>query len=421
MITLHHGDCLHFLPTFPENSFDAVVTDPPYGLGKEPPIVDVLSCWLQGKPYAPSGGGFMGKKWDAFVPGPEYWREVIRVMKPGAFLLCFAGTRTDDLMGIALRLAGFERRDLVAWLFGAGFNKVGIIRNADGEPVRDGWAGALKPALEPVLLCRKPFKGSLRKNLQQWGTGALNVDGCRINPGERVSGGGNGKANHGGRYGGSSEYAGERPVVQPHTHGRWPANVIHDGSGEVLAEFAKAGERHSGGRNGAKRPHDDFGTFQYREHDTGKQYDASTGSAARFFYCAKASPGERNAGCEGLPEKVICEADGRNNGLNSQYRIENGNVTGTKANSSRARNHHPTVKPIALMRYLCRLITPPGGTVLDPFAGSGTTLCACELEHFNGIGIEREEEYLPIIRARLAHWEEQRQQDEEQPSLLEMC
>ena len=331
---LHLGDCLETLRAMPDSSVDSIVTDPPYGLS------------------------FMGKRWDYDVPSVEIWAECLRVLKPGGHLLAFAGTRTQHRMAVRIEDAGFEIRDLIMWCYGSGFPKsldvskaIDRSAGAEREVTREGqtkapedagkfdsapstarerrdepateaarqwqgWGTALKPALEPITVARKPLIGTVASNVLEWGTGALNIDGCRV-PGE-----GNKTFNRD---------AGERPRDQyrtgttvgaavPTDAGRWPANLCHDGS----------------------EPADRLG------------------EAARFFYCATASRKDRGEG-----------------------------------------NTHPTVKPTELMRYLCRLVTPPGGTVLDPFMGSGSTGKAAMREGFRFIGCEMSPEYLEIARARI--------------------
>jgi hypothetical protein len=343
---IYTGDCLDVLKTLPADSVDAIVTDPPYGLS------------------------FMGKRWDYDVPSEAIWRECLRVLKPGGHLLAFAGTRTQHRMAVRIEDAGFEIRDIIAWVYGSGFPKSLDVSKAidkaagaeggcgpmkrggerlarledgkrDGEgrwgnetgrdpftylpatPAAQQWAGwgtALKPALEPITVARKPLIGTVAENVLAHGTGALNVDGCRVegappsvpqpvfnSPTGRTYGMKTGE----GRNGEMSQAA-----------GRWPANLIHDGSDEVVGLL---------------------------------------NDAARFFYCAKASKRDRDEG-----------------------------------------NNHPTVKPTDLMRYLCRLVTPPGGTVLDPFMGSGSTGKAAMLEGFDFIGIERDPEYVKIAEARIS-------------------
>ena len=451
-VKLIHGDCLEVLKGMPDNSVDSIVTDPPYGLS------------------------FMGKKWDYDVPEQAIWEECLRVLKPGGHLLAFAGTRTQHRMAVRIEDAGFEVRDMIAWVYGSGFPKsmdvskaidkangetrrerrlrftewmrstgltsaeinritdtnmgghyttaasqpsvatrehfeklrpylgvevpewveqlvdertvesenfkrrevVGVkwmtdttvarpacaflAQGIDSAPRREvaltvahsdaarqweGWGTALKPALEPITVARKPFKGTVADNVLEWGTGAINVDGCRITDG--------------------TETGGEKPPYVPNnknlvygagagggdwenTKGRWPANLIHDGSDEPTELL---------------------------------------GAAARFFYCAKASKKDRDEGLDCFDAKYAP----RDNGFSNK-------ISGS--NLPRA-NIHPTVKPTDLMAYLCRLVTPPGGVVLDPFMGSGSTGKAAVREGFRFIGIEMDSEYLAIAEARIAH------------------
>lgn len=391
--TLHQGDCLEILRGMADDSVDSIVTDPPYGLGKEPDALAMLADWLATGHHDVNGTGFMGKAWDAFVPQPGLWRECLRVLKPGGHLLAFAGTRTHDLMTLGLRIAGFEIRDTIMWVYGSGFPKsldvskaidkaagaerevVGPGRwnhvNGTGDqsgalirpgnkhdetaPATDaarqwsGWGTALKPALEPITVARKPLIGTVAANVLEHGTGALNIDGCRV----EGTGGMKWETPRGGIWTTDSDATAR--LVQ-NEQGRWPANLIHDGSDEVVALFP-----------------------------------GDSGSAARFFYCAKASRKDRNEGCEGMVQKMPIAPNGAENAVSANH----GSRSGPRE------NHHPTVKPTALMRYLCRLVTPPGGTVLDPFTGSGSTGKAALLEGFAFIGIEREAEYVEIARARL--------------------
>ena len=313
------GDCRETLRLLPSRSIDAVVTDPPYGLSKEPDAAEVLRHWLAGDDYTHTGGGFMGKSWDSFVPGPTVWREVFRVLKPGGHVLCFAGTRTQDLMGMALRLVGFEIRDTIAWAYGTGFPKSHDVSKAAGAEQWQGWGTALKPAYEPVIVARKPLAGTVATNVLEHGTGAINIDGCRVG-----SDGGT-KRSHQADYNENGWRQGHAVIATG--KGRHPANLMHDGS------------------------------LQF------------PGGAERFFYCAKASAADRDDGLEGVDAR---------------------------------KNTHPTVKPTDLMRYLCRLVTPPGGTVLDPFTGSGSTGRGAALEGFKFIGVELSPEYADIARARIA-------------------
>jgi site-specific DNA-methyltransferase (adenine-specific) len=182
-----HGDCLEELKKLPDNSIDSVVTDPPYGLSKEPDIVEVLTKWINDEPYNHGHKGFLGKSWDSFVPHPDIWKEVYRVLKPGGHILCFSGTRTQDLMTISLRLAGFEIRDVIEWIYFSGFPKsadIGKALNKRGKKDLslkwDGWGSGLKPSHEPIILCRKPIEKTIVDNIEKYGTGGLNIDGCRV-------------------------------------------------------------------------------------------------------------------------------------------------------------------------------------------------------------------------------------------------
>jgi DNA modification methylase len=410
--TLYEGDCLEVLRELPDNSVDAVVTDPPYGLSHEPDMEEVLHHWLAGDDYQHRGGGFMGKTWDSFVPGPAVWREVRRVVKPGGHILCFAGTRTVDLMGISLRLGGFEIRDCLQWLYGSGFPKsldvskaidkmlgaerkiVGLKPYTNDGSIRgnsyneggyervqlpitapatpeakqwEGWGTALKPANEPIVLARKPIsEKTIAENVLKWGTGGLNIDGCRVGwkderdrkNGWRASPSNDDKNEYSSFKSGS--------FGEQNEQGRFPANVILDEeAGRMLDEQSGISKPRKGrtGKRGGTAWHGKKGIGT--PDKIGRWPSDSGGGASRFFYVAKASRSERTMG-------------------------------------GKVENNHPTVKPIKLMRYLCRLITPPGGTVLDPFAGSGTTLLAAVQEGFSAIGIEREPEYCEIIRKRMA-------------------
>ena len=355
--TIHNGDCLEVLRTLPAASVDAVVTDPPYGLS------------------------FMGKRWDYDVPAVEVWQECLRVLKPGGHLLAFAGTRTQHRMAVRIEDAGFEIRDMIAWVYGSGFPKS---HNLDGA--WRGWGTALKPALEPITVARKPLGGTVADNVLEHGTGALNVDGCRVG-----TDGGTRKAGEQ-KFGWDGSGTGASIRVTPINAGRWPSNLIHDGSEEVVGLFPQAGGGY-GVRGKGGQTYASGKGFANTLALTGQEVGyGDSGSAARFFYCAKASKRDRGDGCEGLPIRQTVGGGGLGNPVSGAYGSE----------ESPGRNHHPTVKPTALMRYLCRLVTPPGGVVLDPFTGSGSTGKASILEHFNFIGIEREAEYCEIARARIS-------------------
>ena len=405
------GNCLDTLKTLDTASVDSIVTDPPYELG------------------------FMGKSWDnsGIAYSTELWAECLRVLKPGGHLLAFSGSRTYHRMVVAIEDSGFEIRDQIMWLYGSGFPKShnvskGIDKKA-GAPVKvgkrftvaggieaqptpqgeareemrhnaitpeaqqwQGWGTALKPSHEPIVVARKPLIGTVANNVLTYGTGALNIDGSRVNSGDEAVATflKKGNKSDNGIYGDGLN--GSKSIGAVTNYGRWPANVIHDGSDEVLAGFptAKGGTWNT--TAGARHFNNDGEPTLYETSKT----DNSSGSAARFFYCAKASKSERNAGLEGLPE--------RGKVFNGQSDEPAGNAEGSvedKFSTKPAQNFHPTVKPLALMRYLIKLVTPPGGTVLDPFLGSGTTAVAATLEGFEWIGCEMTEDYWPIIEARV--------------------
>lgn len=387
------GDCLDVMKSMPDNSIDTCVTDPPYGLG------------------------FMGKKWDSSGVAfrVEIWKEVYRVLKPGAILLAFSGTRTYHRMVCAIEDAGWEIRDTIMWVYGSGFPKSldiskAIDKQAGAEnlrtfkcknpadrpytytkgetstgwqsPVRpdktnpstpeaqtwNGWGTALKPACEPICVAMKPLDGTFANNALKWGVAGLWIDGGRVGTDEEL-----GRNNHVSPYGSSRTWnVSETPPqnnVGTAPHGRWPANIIQDGSEEAIKEFPN--ETH------------------------------------RFFYCAKSSQNERNAGLECAPRKK--RDDSRNAG---QPSMNGGEGNPYNRGAKEVTNHHPTVKPVELMRYLVRLTkTPTGGVVLDPFMGSGTTGIACVLEGRDFVGIELEEEYIEIAKKRIA-------KSEIQPNLL---
>jgi site-specific DNA-methyltransferase (adenine-specific) len=330
----------------------------------------------------------MGKKWDYDVPSVEVWKECLRVLKPGGHLLAFAGTRTQHRMAVRIEDAGFEIRDMIAWVYGSGFPKS---HNLKGE--WQGWGTALKPALEPITVARKPLgEKTVAANVLEHGTGAINVDGCRVGTEiitQRLATVVGGKSIGAKAVGVPQKATGETTQ----TIGRWPANLIHDGSDEVVGLFpvtkpSKANEK-SDGRAVAFYQAGDCKTGGLSgRHDPSNSHSDEGGSAARFFYCAKTNSTDRNEGCEDLPDKEWA-ADGA--------------AIPERANRpfNPSKNNHPTVKPTALMRYLCRLVTPPKGIVLDPFMGSGSTGKAAELEGFNFIGIEREESYMEIAKARI--------------------
>ncbi len=422
------GDSVDLLKRLPDNSIDSCVCDPPYNLsiverwGKASPqdIADAPS------PFSRLATGFMGQAWDGtgITFDSAFWGHVLRVLKPGGYLLSFGSPRTSHRMVTAIEDAGFAIRDSFIWLYGSGFPKSknvalsidkqaghpnrgraiptasryqnGTTASLTSNPVRDyeaktehgqrwnGWGTGLKPAYEPVVLARKPLDGTVATNVLNYGTGALNIDGCRIGndlvatqPGDKFKG-------HGiyGTYG----------TCEGSLHeGRWPANVLLDEEAAALLDEQTGNVGGGFGRAGGNvnRAATAPGLFLPNRGNAFGYGDQ--GGASRFFYVAKASRNEREAGCEHLPG--VRRTDGRS----SEHHVPHLRTT-------ERRNHHPTVKPIALMRHLCRLVTPPNGVVLDPFCGSGSTGCAAVLEGFQFVGIEREPEYVEIAKARIAHW-----------------
>lgn len=373
-----------------DNSIDAVVTDPPYGLSKQPDMNEVLRHWLNGDDYIHTGGGFMGKTWDSFVPGPSIWKEVFRVLKPGGHLLAFFGTRTYDLGTLAIRLAGFEIRDQIDWVYGSGFPKSLDVSKATGDEQWQGWGTALKPAHEPICVARKPLAGTVAENVLQFGTGGMNIDECRI----ELNGDFKSVANGRPSITGLSDNYDPSTANQPDTQGRFPANFIHDGSDEVVSLFpGKAGA--SAPVKGTEDSQASTGNVTGQRERVPGVFHADSGSAARFFYCAKASKSDRDEGVL-LAKTTAAEMTDREpdtDGLNSP-RAGAGRTSG-------ARNNHPTVKPTALMQWLVRLVTPPGGKVLDPFTGSGSTGKACAIEGFDFIGFEMDPHYCEIAKQRI--------------------
>lgn len=361
---LHVGRCEDVLKTLADNSVDAIVTDPPYGLS------------------------FMNHKWDYDVPTVEQWQECLRVLKPGGHLLAFGGSRTYHRLVVNVEDAGFEIRDQILWIYGSGFPKS---HNLDGD--FDGWGTALKPAHEPIVMARKPFKNTVSANMAEHGTGAININACRIPTDEALNGGAGGLLSH--QRDGTEPFADYEQAPE----GRWPANIIHDGSDVVVSAFPDAkGQQGDLKETGRARP----SQGRYGDMAPPKAHVArveSEKSAARFFYCAKVKPKERD---EGL-ERFIATSASDMTGGRKEGSVGINDPRAGAGRTSGAKNNHPTVKPIALMSYLCRLITPPGGTVLDPWMGSGSTGRAAIEEGFNFIGIDLNPDYVTIASARIAH------------------
>lgn len=372
--TLYLGDCMDVMRGMADNSVDSIVTDPPYGLTSARP---------GGRSAATKGAvmrGFMGLQWDGSIPSVEVWAEALRVLKPGGYLLAFAGTRTQHRMACRIEDAGFEIRDMIAWVYGSGFPK---------------HKSALKPALEPITMARKPANRST----------LLNIDECRIEGRERVDYGLKSST----RTQGNTFGAPSASADFDSSKGRYPANLIHDGSAEVVAMFpnsAGAGGsvpnvKVTGYGSGIGTGESDYLGGARTKVDSG------SGSAARFFYCAKASRADRN---EGLPvgsDPVVGTGATLRDCESADWTARNG-------------NHHPTVKPTDLMRYLIRLVTPPGGATLDPFMGSGSTGKAAAIEGFGFIGIECDPEYIEIAKARITHAAEQKESAEISPAQYDL-
>ena len=334
--TLHLGDCLEYMANMESDSADSIITDPPYGLT------------------------FMGKEWDHGVPGVPFWAEALRVAKPGATLLAFGGTRTFHRLACAIEDAGWEIRDCIMWIHGQGFPKSSNIAKTTASAQWDGWGTALKPAFEPIIVAMKPIDGTFANNALGHGVAGLWIDGARVGhtvetwPKTRSFASGISSGYTQGIQKGPTQFTGETP------QGRWPANVIHDGSDEVVAGFPVTKAATSRTNAG----HESIGRALFGGGWAGPLYP-DTGSAARFFYCAKASRSERT-------------------------------------HNGRIENKHPTVKPLELMRYLCRLTkTPTGGIVLDPFMGSGTTGVAAIMEGRDFVGIERDVESHHTAKERI--------------------
>lgn len=468
-----HGDSIEVLRDMDAESVDAVVTDPPYGLGNTSPkhVAECLRAWSEGETWQPSGRGFMGREWDAWVPPPELWREVLRVLKPGGHAIVFAGSRTQDLMSVSLRLAGFEVRDVIMWLYGSGFPKSLNVSKAIDKQRHDqsevyevtSWIRATRdergltnrminerfgvgdmarhwtdvppngkqPAVPPLDQVPKLLEvlgvqwGEVPARVQhllvelnspsgqpaptwferevigtrsaQTTTHAVSVNGESPEPVTLdLTASATDEARKWEGWGTAL-----KPAYEPAILARKPLRgtvarcVLEHGTGAINVDASRVGERFPA----------NVVISEHVAHELGER--------ARYFYTPKASKAEREAGLEGFEKRRTGVLDATTDG---PMKTSAGNERTTK----RA-NTHPTVKPIELMRYLVRMVTPPSGTVLDPFAGSGSTLCAAALEGFEHIGVEREEEYVAIARARVAHWTAEREREamEREPTLFD--
>lgn len=391
-INLFCGDSLEVLKGISDNCIDSVVCDPPYGLSKEPDMMEVLNHWMNGDDYKHTGGGFMGKKWDSFVPGPAIWRECMRVLKPGGHLLAFFGSRTYDMGALAIRLAGFEIRDQIMWVYGSGFPKSLNVEKATQNADWAGWGTALKPAHEPICVARKPLAGTVADNVLAYGTGGMNIDGCRVEGRERTDYGlANSSRSQGSTYSAPSESA-----DFDSTKGRWPANLVHDGSEEVMAEFPQTAASKASMRGVGLTGNVDkvYGKGD-PAFNTMRGVNDNGGSAARYFYCAKSSKEDRNYGLAGdnfSSEELVSR-------LQDSAGMQNPRAGAGRTSGSK--NPHPTVKPIALMEWLVRLVTPFHGIVLDPFMGSGSTGIASVKNGLRFVGIELDENFHSIASQRI--------------------
>jgi site-specific DNA-methyltransferase (adenine-specific) len=501
-----------------------VVTDPPYGLGKEPNAAELMKDWIEHGYHKVSGSGFMGKEWDAFVPQPVFWKEVFRVLKHGGHVLSFFGTRTYDWGVMSMRFAGFEVRDCIQWLYGSGFPKshniskaldkmegaereiIGTKERGSVEEAKergvgflsdpanrnntkqfgygtelitapsteaakqwDGWGSALKPANEPIVLARKPLeKGlSIAENILKWGVGGINIDATRIGFKDEAdykeSTQKNQHADFGTKPLTDNNVYGDYSMVQPKNYqpeGRFPANIIlthHEDceckgtkkvkTGKNIEEKGSGGIWHkSSGLPVGNQYGDDNGQEEIEDWDchedcpirildeqsgilksgkligeyngfgnngiygksglSNRNYESDSGGASRFFYVAKASKSERNKGLEGFDTK---QTTGGGGGVGDY--IDDVNSSSGKYGSEKApnKNFHPTVKPIKLMQYLVKMITPPNGIVLDPFCGSGTTGVACKLDGFQFVGMEQDPEYSKIAEGRINNYKEEKE------------
>lgn len=448
---IYHEDCLETLKRFPDNYFHSIVTDPPYGLSKHIDPMEVMKAWVNNEDYKAKGKGFMGNEWDNFVPQPKIWKECLRVLRPGGYLLAFSSTRTYDWMAMALRFGGFEVVDTIMWVYGNGMPKfhnigknidkkfgnerevtgkydsrgkidaskrgknkerkesnsifatktgeVDITKPASKEAEKwEGFNPTVKPAVEPIVMARKPIEGTYVDNVLKWGCGALNTRDCRVDRSD-------GSKTWDKPKGGCWKPSEDNDAKQVTNTSSWCANLMHDGSEEVERLFpnTKSGARSSthkvGNENGMMQNHGIYGKMKAVNF---KDADADEGSASRFFakfpfeeadriiYTGKAKPSEKQKGLEKFEKKEV--------GTYAQDEWSRKNMNS---------NTHPTVKPLKLMRYLVRLVTPPEGICYEPFGGSGTTGVACILEGLKFVMSEREAEYVPIAKARVAEAEKE--------------
>jgi site-specific DNA-methyltransferase (adenine-specific) len=407
-VNIHHGDALEILRTLPSDSYHGTLTDPPYGLS------------------------FMGHKWDHGVPSAEVWAEVLRCLRPGAHLLAFGGTRTFHRLACAIEDAGFEIRDCMQWIYGSGFpksldvskaidkangdwrGKAGAVtsgnaamggpnyeRTPKGDPIAAAaqWSGhgtALKPAWEPIIVARKPLDGTVAQNVQRWGCGGLAIDACRVGDGGQLQW----STPRDLGYSGGSDSDG---VATPNALGRWPANVILDEEAGAMLDAQSGNRPVSGSAMVGKPTKRSVGYGGSNGSAVSACLPNDSGGASRFFYCPKASRSERDAGLEEFEARSRAEATRRKEGSPGSKNAAAG------AGGENCRNIHPTVKPIALARYLARLILPPipDARMLTPFSGSGSEVIGALQAGWSHVdGIDSWDVAVRISRARIAHWSE---------------
>ena len=440
-----NDDCVAAMRRMPDASIDSIVCDPPYGLSKAPDVAEVLRHWLAGDEYEHASTGFMNAAWDSFVPGPNVWRECLRVLKPGGHMCVFSSPRNVDLVGIAIRLAGFEIRDMIAWVTLQGFAHGQNVSKALDKvtpatalaQAYDGWASALKPGVEPILLCRKPLVGTLVENITQFGTGALNIDACRIPvtaaDDARLGGAGSWSTSHAAKNVYAGGYAGVRVGSSP--GGRYPANVVAD----CLCDVVHAGGDEPAvdrvGGPSQDRRYTDAGSTNFaakpgKRRKTSKTFPVHTNPDCPCAELDRQS-GVRKAGGNvkvdapsktgdtglfGTYARVPYASIGDSGGVSRVFFqakakqherwawCQTGNVAFCVVNEVHNKHdvvRHNTVKPLPLVAWLVRLVTPLNGVVCDPFAGTFTTSAAALAQGIASIGIDKDALYCSIGQGRV--------------------
>lgn len=413
-----HGDSLEVLREIPDETVDNVVTDPPYGLGSKNPTFEEILAYLSSGEDLDMGGDFMGRKWN--IPSVKVWKEIYRVLKPGGHVLAFGGSRTYDLVSMGLRAAGFDSRDTIAshfgvmtlvWIQGEGMPKsTNVSRGIDtihGYPTPKGqihvpktddakkWEGygtALKPCFEPILVFRKPFKGSVARNVLEHGTGALNIDAARVagDMSELISGTGKPRSGmgHAHGYGMGEGFGGDR-ANPPHPDGRWPSNMVftHLPGCKVIGTETIRGDLR--GDPGGRRP-GGFGDVGADKGDSKPNARVYGNEEIPVYECVDGCPikemGDRARFFPNFQAPFFYCAKAKEKEVTLDGRLE---------------NEHPTKKPLKLMRWLVKLVCPEGSLVLDPYCGSGSTLHAALLEKVFFLGIDRKKDYVEMSQKRI--------------------